>query len=140
MELSGESDSREVDFGSLLTSGKFSDLKLLCEGREFAVHKAILCTQSRVISAACEGNFEESRTNVIKIEEFDADTVQRMLEFLYSGDYFGSSRPISSTHDAEGSENGHSQGKSKPQNTYYGMKSHELQTPKTNPPRSLLPS
>lgn len=56
METAG--DCRVVNLSSLLTSGKFSDLRLVCEGREFSVHKAVLCSQSRVINAACEGNFE----------------------------------------------------------------------------------
>lgn len=51
---------RGVNLGTLLKSGKFSDLQLSCEGRDFAVHKSILCAQSRVISAECEGNFEVS--------------------------------------------------------------------------------
>ncbi|KAK7718094.1 hypothetical protein SLS63_010577 [Diaporthe eres] len=85
MEIAEE--GRGVNLGALLKSGTFSDLQLSCEGRDFAVHKAILCSQSRVISAECEGNFEESRTNVIKIEEFNAETVHAMLEFLYCGDY-----------------------------------------------------
>ncbi|KAI3392590.1 hypothetical protein diail_5464 [Diaporthe ilicicola] len=96
MEPSG--DSRVVNLHSLLTSGEFSDLKILCESREFAVHKAILCAQSRVIRAECKGDFEESRQNVIKIEEFNADTVQRMLEYLYSGDYSVSSQAQSRSH------------------------------------------
>lgn len=42
----------------LLQSGKFSDLQLSCEGRNFAVHKNIVCEQSPVINAACQGSFE----------------------------------------------------------------------------------
>lgn len=49
---------RGVNLICLLESGKFSDLQVSCEGGDFAVHMAILCAQSRVISAACEGNFE----------------------------------------------------------------------------------
>lgn len=56
MEIAEE--GRGVNLGALLKSGTFSDLQLSCEGRDFAVHKAILCSQSRVISAECEGNFE----------------------------------------------------------------------------------
>lgn len=51
-------ESSGVNLLSLLDSGKFSDLQLSCEGGDFAVHKAILCAQSRVISAECEGNLE----------------------------------------------------------------------------------
>lgn len=62
-------ETRGVNLISLLQSGKFSDLQLSCEGGDFAVHKAILCAQSRVISAECEGGFEVrpvvNRSNII---------------------------------------------------------------------------
>lgn len=60
MKASG--DCSGVNLSSLLTSGNFSDLKLMCEGREFPVHKAILCSQSRVFNAECEGGFEVKST------------------------------------------------------------------------------
>lgn len=47
-----------VDLSSLRQSGDYSDLRLVCEDREFAVHKNILCTQSRVLRAECEGGFQ----------------------------------------------------------------------------------
>lgn len=64
-------ESRGVNLHSLLESGRFSDLKLSCDGHEFAVHKAILCVQSRVISAECEGNFQ-------------VGSVRRNIERLFS--------------------------------------------------------
>ena len=30
---------------------------------------------------------QEGRTGVIKIDQFDAETVRRLVEFLYTGDY-----------------------------------------------------
>ncbi len=41
-----------------MQSGKFSDLVFQCRGEEFKVHKIIVCSQSVVISAAIDGNFE----------------------------------------------------------------------------------
>lgn len=121
-----------VNLSSLLASGKYSDLTLVCEDREFAVHKNILCAQSRVIRAECEGDFQvrvvtpsartltcinipgtqESKLNFINIEEFDADTVQRMVEVLYSGDYSVSQHTNSSHDDAQKVEEARSEGKS----------------------------
>jgi len=42
----------------LMGSEKYSDLKLVCEGHEFRVHKAIVCSQSPVLTAACDGAFQ----------------------------------------------------------------------------------
>ena len=44
----------------LYQSHKYSDLKLVCHGHEFKVHKAVVCTQSPVLAAACDGNFQVS--------------------------------------------------------------------------------
>jgi hypothetical protein len=48
----------------LLQSGKYSDLTLRCGGREFRVHRPIVCPHSPVFEAICSGEFKEStRTN-----------------------------------------------------------------------------
>ncbi|KIW77740.1 hypothetical protein Z517_07573 [Fonsecaea pedrosoi CBS 271.37] len=71
----------------LLESGEFSDLKFLCKGDEFKVHKAIVCMQSPVIKAAIQGSFEESHTSVIKMDDFDPKVVKQLVQFMYTGDY-----------------------------------------------------
>lgn len=78
-----------VPFGlaQLMDSEKYSDLKLVCQGLEFKVHKAITCTQSPVLAAACDGGFQEAVTNIININEFDSGTVKRMIQFMYKRDY-----------------------------------------------------
>ncbi|UKZ80326.1 hypothetical protein TrVFT333_008084 [Trichoderma virens FT-333] len=76
-----------VDFKSMLRSGQFSDLTLVCQGKEFKIHKVVACPQSPVFSAAVSGEFKESQTGVIEIELFDSETVRRMVEFLYTGNY-----------------------------------------------------
>ncbi|OPB42609.1 hypothetical protein A0O28_0037280 [Trichoderma guizhouense] len=76
-----------VDFKTMLRSGQFSDLMLVCEGKEFKIHKVVACPQSPVLSAAVSGEFKESQTGVVQIELFDSETVRRMVEYLYTGNY-----------------------------------------------------
>ncbi len=47
--------SAPFSFAQLMGTEKYSDLKFVCQGKEFKVHKAIVCTQSPVLAAACNG-------------------------------------------------------------------------------------
>lgn len=49
-----------LDFTRLMTSGNFSDLKLVCQGKEFRIHKLVACSQSSVIATALKGEFKVS--------------------------------------------------------------------------------
>ncbi|RDA82794.1 hypothetical protein CP532_6866 [Ophiocordyceps camponoti-leonardi (nom. inval.)] len=71
----------------LMKSEDFSDLTFSCNEEKFKVHKCVVCGQSPVIKAALSGNFEEGRTNVIPMDAFDAETVRRLVQFFYTGDY-----------------------------------------------------
>lgn len=44
----------------LRTTGKYSDLTLVCQQQEFRVHNATVCSQSTFLAAACDGDFEAS--------------------------------------------------------------------------------
>ncbi|KAJ8131618.1 hypothetical protein O1611_g2000 [Lasiodiplodia mahajangana] len=70
----------------------YSDLTLDCDGLEFKVHRAYLCAQSPVISAALKGDFMEAKTGMIHMD-FDIQTVRRFIEFIYTGDYHVSPNP-----------------------------------------------
>ena len=37
---------------------KYCDLTLECEGQEFKVHRVVVCYQSPVLAAACDGKFQ----------------------------------------------------------------------------------
>ncbi|KAM3452780.1 hypothetical protein NHJ6243_009274 [Beauveria neobassiana] len=79
--------TRGPNLGHLLKSGQFSDLTLVCRDQEFNVHKAVVCAQSQVLAAAIREPFQASKTGQIVIEEYDTDTVEQLVEFLYTGDY-----------------------------------------------------
>ncbi|KAF4466463.1 btb poz [Fusarium albosuccineum] len=88
----------------LMGAGKFSDLTLICQGKQFHLHKSLVCTQSPVIAAILEKAFKvhhdpgslkaaakladtSTQTSILHITEFDLATVECMVEFLYSEDY-----------------------------------------------------
>jgi hypothetical protein len=85
--------SGSTSASKLLSSEKYSDLTIKCRGREFKVHKAILCPQSEVISTQCDIDMRERRTGVIEHEEFDDDTMKRMIAFAYKKEYDTTRRP-----------------------------------------------
>ena len=45
-------------FIGLLGAGKYSDLKLSCQGEIFNVHKSFVCWRSPVFAAAVDGGFK----------------------------------------------------------------------------------
>lgn len=46
-----------TSLSQLYRAGEFSDLLLRCGGREFHIHKAIVCPRSRFFARACAGEF-----------------------------------------------------------------------------------
>ncbi|TQW01058.1 BTB/POZ domain-containing protein [Cordyceps javanica] len=87
-------------FGHVLKTGLYSDLTLSCSRREFSVHRVVVCSQSEVLAAAIREPFQEAKTRTIVIEQYDADTVEKMVEFLYTGDYGSPLHEAQETNDA----------------------------------------
>jgi len=71
----------------LLKSGRYSDLTIKCQEREFKVHKAVVCMQSSFFEACVDGGFRESLDGVINLADDDPDTVSRMLSYIYTMNY-----------------------------------------------------
>ncbi|KAK5190857.1 hypothetical protein LTR72_000668 [Exophiala xenobiotica] len=71
----------------LLKSGFFSDLIVECQGIEFKVHRAIMCSGSPMLLAACNGSFKEADDGRVNFPEEDPKILSRVIFFLYAGDY-----------------------------------------------------
>ncbi|KAI8720199.1 BTB domain-containing protein [Fusarium sp. LHS14.1] len=71
----------------LLQTGRFSDCTIVCHGKEFKLHKVVICAQSPVIAAALEKASKESQRSSLTITTFDLATVECMVEYLYRDDY-----------------------------------------------------
>ncbi|KAL8684852.1 MAG: hypothetical protein Q9224_006099 [Gallowayella concinna] len=84
------SDSHQQELvtrmASLFKSAKYSDLTLVCGGREFQVHRAIVCAASKFFAAACDGNFREAEGKIL-LPDDDTEAVDRMLTYLYTSKY-----------------------------------------------------
>ncbi|KAI0192422.1 hypothetical protein F4808DRAFT_443119 [Astrocystis sublimbata] len=70
----------------LLRIRDYSDLILSCNEQQFKVHKAVVCAESPVMAAALKGGFKEAKSGVIDVL-FDIESVRRLIEFMYTGDY-----------------------------------------------------
>ncbi|KAL3469792.1 hypothetical protein BJX99DRAFT_264831 [Aspergillus californicus] len=68
-------------------SGKYSDMTITCPDYVFNVHRVIICTQSAFFTAEIDSEFMENTTNNVNLSANDAETIERVLSFLYCGDY-----------------------------------------------------
>ncbi|KAK3719924.1 hypothetical protein LTR37_004047 [Vermiconidia calcicola] len=74
-------------FGRLHFTSKYSDLTITCNYRQWAVHRAIVCSRSGFFDGACSSQFREANSGVIDLSEEDEDAVEQMIHFFYHLDY-----------------------------------------------------
>lgn len=72
---------------SLHLGGKYSDLTVLCKSRQWAVHRAIVCSRSGFFDGACSNDFREAKTGVVDLSEDDEEAVGHMIHYFYHLDY-----------------------------------------------------
>eukprot|EP00747_Dinoflagellata_sp_TGD_P215388 gnl/TRDRNA2_/TRDRNA2_88088_c0_seq2.p1 gnl/TRDRNA2_/TRDRNA2_88088_c0~~gnl/TRDRNA2_/TRDRNA2_88088_c0_seq2.p1 ORF type:complete len:180 (+),score=28.86 gnl/TRDRNA2_/TRDRNA2_88088_c0_seq2:174-713(+) len=81
----------------MFNNAKFADVRLRCNnGQEFYGHKVVLCTMSEYFNCLLDGAMQESKLSVVELQA-DADVVEYILLFLYSGGEEG----VSSSNAAE---------------------------------------
>ena len=76
--------SLQARFASLFLNEDMSDLKILCDKKEFPVHTFILSVRSIVFKAMFASQFKEATSRTLKIENTDAKTMEKFLRFLYT--------------------------------------------------------
>jgi len=68
----------------LFSGKKFSDFKIICDGKTIACHKNVLGTQSDVFETMfLNMDLNEAKSGEVEIEDFDFGTVETLICFLY---------------------------------------------------------
>ncbi|GFS74840.1 TD and POZ domain-containing protein 3 [Nephila pilipes] len=85
-----EKDSSDASVGitdalrSLYSEGLFCDMKLRTSTKTFPVHKNILSARSPVFKAMFTNDMKEKNTECVDITDMNADTIHRMLFYVYT--------------------------------------------------------
>ncbi|XP_035218022.1 uncharacterized protein LOC118191335 [Stegodyphus dumicola] len=73
------------DLLNLYKSGKLSDIRIVVGEKTFSAHKFVLSARSPVFSRMFASEMIESKNSIVEISDVDADTIDKMLFFMYSG-------------------------------------------------------
>ncbi|KAF2802155.1 uncharacterized protein BDZ99DRAFT_353924, partial [Mytilinidion resinicola] len=66
------------------TNGEYSDLKIICNGATYKVHRLILCSQINFFERACKGSW---RASAIDLSHDDSYAVGAMIRYAYRDHY-----------------------------------------------------
>uniref|UniRef100_A0AC34RPM8 BTB domain-containing protein n=1 Tax=Panagrolaimus sp. JU765 TaxID=591449 RepID=A0AC34RPM8_9BILA len=69
---------------AMLSDKRFKDFTIHVDGEEIKVHKCVLSAESPVFSAMLEPHTKEFRENKVIIDDFDHETIQAGVEFMYT--------------------------------------------------------
>ncbi|KAK4201389.1 hypothetical protein QBC40DRAFT_61330 [Triangularia verruculosa] len=88
-DTAGDEPSKDLisSLKGLYSSGEYSDLMISCRGKEYQVHRAIVCTQSEFLAAACRVGLKEAQEGKIDLPGDDPRLVHIMVRYLYHFDY-----------------------------------------------------
>mmetsp|Transcript_15702 Transcript_15702/g.28199 ORF Transcript_15702/g.28199 Transcript_15702/m.28199 type:complete len:414 (+) Transcript_15702:161-1402(+) len=71
-------------FERMLVEGIHSDITLVCDGKEFSAHKAILAATSDVFAAMFNHRMKESLDGTVEIKELDSKVLDMLLKYIYT--------------------------------------------------------
>jgi LSD1 subclass zinc finger protein len=72
---------------SYFKDGKFSDFTIICDGKEYPVHRCFIAPQSKYFERAFTGMFKEAAENKIELNDDKPSIVERMVYYFYNFDY-----------------------------------------------------
>jgi len=81
-QANGYHECRMLD---VMNHQESSDVKIVCKGVEFKCHRCILISTCSAFKAMLKGETAENLTNIISIEDSTPESVELMIEFLYTG-------------------------------------------------------
>lgn len=85
--MANEHDQAFLDaMATLHMSEQYSDMIISCGGRNFPLHRAVVCSQSDLLARQIDSAFKES-SGVIEHNHFGPEVIQRMIQFLYTRSY-----------------------------------------------------
>ena len=70
---------------TLLGSKKFSDVKLIVNGKEFYAHKFMLSARSSVFAAVLKHRMMENINSAIEVKNIDDKVFEEVLRYIYTG-------------------------------------------------------
>ena len=71
-------------FEELRSSGCLTDVKLVCEGKEFLCHSIVLAAMSKVFQTMLSEKCENSSNKAILIEDFKKEELEIAIKFMYT--------------------------------------------------------
>jgi len=78
------------ELSNLVINPKHSDVMLKCPGKTFLCHKAILASRSpffdKMFTSSNNSNNMNKQQSKLEVKEFTVETMECVLEFLYSGE------------------------------------------------------
>ena len=63
----------------------YSDASLVVGDKIFSVHKLVLKSKSDVFKAMFTNDMSEAETGIVKIDDIDAEVIEEMLNYIYTG-------------------------------------------------------
>ncbi|KAI7289663.1 hypothetical protein KC343_g4719 [Hortaea werneckii] len=68
-------------------SSDHTDLTIICQGRQWKVHKVLLCAQSEWFETSCAGCWKEGQEGTITFKDDHPQVIEAMLRWFYEHDY-----------------------------------------------------